>query len=246
MNAQTAATVFSGIVGGVGIFLVGMKFLSEGMQALAGPRLARFVNAVAGNRFRAALAGVAVTLAFQSSSATTVMAVGFVDAGAMSLLSALGVAVGSHVGTTLSLWVLALDVAKFGLPLVGLSAFLYIFAKKTRPHETGRALLGLGMLLYGMQLMGAGFAPLRDAEGVRAFLARCDASTTAGFAAAALAGTLATAVIQSSAAMVVIVMGLFSAGVVDFPTSVALVLGSNVGTTATALLASAGGSRRAV
>ena len=246
MNTEPLLQLSMGVLGGIGIFLLGMKFLSEGMQALAGPRLPRLVNDFTGNRLLALLAGILVTVVLQSSSATTVMVVGFVNSGLMTLRSAIGVSLGAQVGTTLSLWVLTLDVTKFGLLVIGFSAFLYLFAKRVRPHNAGRALLGLGLLFYGMQLMGDGFEPLRDNESVKALLARFDATSTLGFLLAALVGAVVTGVIQSSAAMVVIVMSLGINGIVNFPTAVALVLGSNIGTTVTALIACIGTSRNAV
>ena len=246
MEPQTMMNLAMGVLGGVGIFLLGMKFLSEGMQALAGPRLPRLVNDFTGNRFLALLAGILVTLVLQSSSATTVMVVGFVNSGLMTLRSAIGVSLGAQVGTTLSLWILTLDVTKFGLLLIGLAAFLYLFAKRVRPHNAGRALLGLGLLFYGMQLMGDGFEPLRDNESVKSLLSRFDATSGMGFLLAAFVGMVVTGIIQSSAAMVVIVMSLGINGIVNFPTAVALVLGSNIGTTVTALIACIGTSRNAV
>ena len=149
MSAESWLNLLMGVLGGVGIFLLGMKFLSEGMQALAGPRLSRFVNDFTGNRFLALLAGILVTFVLQSSSATNVMVVGFVNSGLMALRSALGVSLGASVGTTLSLWVLTLNVTKFGLLVIGFSAFLYLFAKRVRPHNIGRALLGKYLNFYG-------------------------------------------------------------------------------------------------
>lgn len=234
------------VLGGVGLFLLGMKFLSEGMQALAGPRLARLVNDFTGHRLLALLAGILVTVVLQSSSATTVMVVGFVNSGLMTLHSSIGVSLGAQVGTTLSLWILTLDVTKYGLLVIAVSAFLYLFAKKVRPHNIGRAILGLGLLFYGMQLMGEGCEPLRDNETVKTLLAHFDATTGLGFFLALLIGTIVTGIIQSSAAMVVIVMSLGINGIINFPTSVALVLGANIGTTVTALIACIGTSRNAV
>ena len=246
MGTPAILQLAMGVLGGVGLFLLGMKFLSEGMQALAGPRLSRFVNDFTGNRMLALIAGILVTVVLQSSSATTVMVVGFVNSGLMTLRSAIGVSLGAQVGTTLSLWVLTLDVTQFGLLVIGLSAFLYLFAKRVRPHNAGRALLGLGLLFYGMQLMGDGFEPLRDNASVKALLARFDATSAPGFLLAMIVGMVVTGIIQSSAAMVVIVMSLGVNGIVNFPTAVALVLGSNIGTTVTALIACIGTSRNAV
>ena len=239
-------SILGSALGGVGIFLLGMRMMSEGLQALAGERLHRWISAVTDNRLAAVLVGMGVTCLLQSSSATTVMVVGFVNSGLMTLMQGIAVVFGAHVGTTLSLWLLTLNIARYGGFLVGAAVFVHLFAKGERLRNAATAALGLGMLFYGLQLLSDGFAPLRGLEGVRTTLAAYRADTAGGFLLAALAGMAVTALIQSSAATVALVMGLAGAQAVDFPTAVALVLGSNVGTTATALLACAGASRNAV
>ena len=246
MDTSQLLSVFASALGGVGIFLLGMKMMSEGLQALAGERLHRWISAVTDNRLAAVLVGMGVTCLLQSSSATTVMVVGFVNSGLMTLMQGIAVVSGAHVGTTLSLWLLTLDIARYGGFLVGAAIFVHLFAKGERLRNAATAALGLGMLFYGLQLLSDGFAPLRTLDGVRGTLAAFRADTAGGFLLAALAGMAVTALIQSSAAAVALVMGLAGAQAVDFPTAVALVLGSNVGTTATALLACAGASRNAV
>ncbi|MBR6021594.1 MAG: Na/Pi cotransporter family protein [Kiritimatiellae bacterium] len=238
--------ILGAALGGVGIFLLGMRMMSDGLQALAGARLHRWISAVTDNRLAAVLVGMGVTCLLQSSSATTVMVVGFVNSGLMTLMQGIAVVFGAHVGTTLSLWLLTLDIARYGGFLVGAAMFVRLFAKREKVRHAAMAALGLGMLFYGLQLLADGFAPLRGLDGVRDMLAVFRADTAGGFLLAAAAGMAVTALIQSSAATVALVMGLAGAQAVDFPTAVALVLGSNVGTTATALLACAGASRNAV
>ncbi|MBR4251903.1 MAG: Na/Pi cotransporter family protein [Kiritimatiellae bacterium] len=246
MDTSQLLSVFASALGGVGIFLLGMRMMSEGLQALAGKRLHRWISAVTDNRFAAVLVGMGVTCLLQSSSATTVMVVGFVNSGLMTLMQGIAVVLGAHVGTTLSLWLLTLDIARYGGFLVGTAVFVHLFAKGERLRHAAMAALGLGMLFYGLRLLSDGFVPLRGLEEVRGTLAAFRADTSVGFLLAALAGMAVTALIQSSAAAVALVMGLAGAQAVDFQTAVALVLGSNVGTTATALLACAGASRNAV
>jgi phosphate:Na+ symporter len=246
MDTTQWLSLFASALGGVGIFLLGMRMMSEGLQALAGRRLHRWITAVTDNRLAAVLVGMGVTCLLQSSSATTVMVVGFVNSGLMTLMQGIAVAFGAHVGTTLSLWLLTLDVSRYGGFLLGAAVLVHLFAKQERIRHAAMAALGLGMLFYGLQLLSDGFAPLRGLEEVRGALALFRADTAGGFLLAALAGMAVTALIQSSAAAVALVMGLAGAQAVDFPTAVALVLGSNVGTTATALLACAGASRNAV
>lgn len=242
----SALSILGAALGGVGIFLLGMRMMSEGLQALAGERLHRWITAVTEHRLPAILVGMGVTCLLQSSSATTVMVVGFVNSGLMTLMQGIAVVAGAHVGTTLSLWLLTLDIARYGGFLVGAAVFVHLFAKGEKVRHGAMAALGLGMLFYGLQLLSNGFAPLREVEGVRDMLAVFRADTSWGFLLAAGTGMAVTALIQSSAAAVALVMGLAGAQAVDFPTAVALVIGSNVGTTATALLACAGASRNAV
>lgn len=234
-------------IGGLGLFLLGMKLLSDGMQALAGNRLNRLICAVTDNRFMGILVGIGVTCVIQSSSATTVMVVGFVNSGLMTLMQALGVIFGANIGTTLSLWILTLPaVSSFGALIIGVSSFVYLFATKDKTRFIGMAVLGLGMLFFGLELMSKGFEPLRYNQGLCESLTLFRATSTLGFIKAVLVGTVFTAIVQSSAAVIVIVMSLAFNNVLDFPTSVAIVLGSNIGTTITAALACIGASRGAI
>ena len=234
------------VLGGLGVFLLGMKMLSDGMQALAGSKLNNMIGAVTDNRFLAVLVGIGVTTLVQSSSATTVMVIGFVNSGLMTLMQAIGVIFGANVGTTISLWILTLNVAKFGPLIIGVAAFVYLFAKRDRTHYIGMAVLGLGMLFFGLQLMADGFKPLRGMESVSQSLAMFSADTMSGFLKSVLVGVIVTGLIQSSAAVLGIVMGLAMTGVIGFDTSIAIIMGSNIGTTITASLACIGASRNAI
>ena len=246
MDDSSLLEILTMAFGGIGVFLLGMRLLSNGLQTLAGERLNRWISAVTDNRLLAVLAGVGVTCLVQSSTATTVMVVGFVNAGIMTLVQGISVVFGAHVGTTLSLWLLTLNVAQYGGLVVGTAVFFYLFSKNERVRYFGMAFMGLGMLFFGLQLLAEGFEPLREMESVRNALAFFAATSTAGFLKAALVSAVVTALIHSSAAVVVLVMGLAGAGVVDFYTAVALVLGSNIGTTFTALIACIGASRNAI
>ncbi len=233
------------VAGGLGLFLLGMKNMSEGMQAVAGSRLRRLINAVTNNRFVACLVGALVTCTIQSSSVTTVMLVGFVNAGLMTLTQAVGVILGADIGTTITAWFFVLPVAKAGLPMLGIAAFFYLFSKHERRQFTAMAIMGLGMVFFGLELMKDGFLPLRDMPAFTDWLSRFAPDTTLGVIKCALAGAVVTAVVQSSSATVVITMGLATTGVIEFRTAAALVLGQNIGTTITAYLASIGTSRNA-
>ena len=241
-----AVQMVQAVVGGLGLFLLGMKLMSDGMEALAGNRLNRLICAVTNNRVMAILVGVGVTCVIQSSSAVTVMVVGFVNSGVMTLMQAIGVIFGANIGTTLSLWILTLNISAYGPLFIGASAFVYLFARKERTRFIGMAILGLGMLFFGMELMSDGFKPLRGNEGFRTALAMFDATTLYGFTMAVVVSTIITGIVQSSAAVIVITMSLATNGVVDFPTCVAVIMGSNIGTCGTAGLACIGTARNAV
>lgn len=234
------------VLGGLGIFLLGMRFMSDGMQALAGSKLTKLVSVATGTRFRAIMVGTVVTFLLQSSSASTVMVVGFVNSGIMTLMQAIGVIFGANIGTTVTLWSLALPIADYGAMIIGMAVFFYIFAKKDVVRHSAMAVMGLGMLFFGMELMSNGFNPLRDDPEIRSAIARFDATSLFGFMQAVIASTVITAVLQSSAAVIGITIGLAVAGLVDFPTSVAVIMGSNIGTCGTAVIACIGTSRNAV
>jgi phosphate:Na+ symporter len=236
----------STIVGGLGLFMLGMKLLAEGTQSIAGPRLTRLVSAVTDNRVLAALVGIGVTATLQSSSATSVMLVGFVNAGIMTLSQAVGVLMGANIGSTVTAWIMTLNLAKYGLAIGGVGALIFVFSRGERTRYLAMVTLGLGLLFYGLQLMGEGFAPLQQNDSVRAWLLRFDASAFPGFLACLLAGLVLTAIIQSSGAMVGIAMTLTAGGFITFPAAVAIALGADIGTTVTGLIACIGAKRAAI
>ena len=250
MNASAAEMIFN-IAGGLGIFLLGMKNMSEGMQAVAGDKLRKLIGSVTNNRLIACGVGTAVTCLIQSSSVTTVMVVGMVNAGLMTLMQAIGVILGANIGTTITGWILVIKIGKYGLPLLGVAAFFYLFSKRDRVRYTAMLLLGLGMVFFGLQLMKAGFAPLKDMPGFEAWFSRFSLAGYAGVIPywavmrCCLVGALLTALVQSSSATLGITIGLAVSGGIDYPTAAALVLGENIGTCITALLASLGASTNA-
>jgi len=233
------------VLGGLGIFLLGMKNMSEGMQAVAGSRMRKLINAVTSNRLIACGVGTLITSIIQSSSVTTVMVVGMVNAELMTLAQAIGVILGANIGTTITAWILVLNVSKYGLPLLGLSALVFLFTKRERLRYTATAFLGLGMVFFGLELMARGFLPLRDIPEVLAWFSRFTPDTWEGIIKCVLVGTVITAIVQSSSATIGITMGLAFTGIIDYLTAGALILGQNVGTTITALLASLGASTNA-
>jgi phosphate:Na+ symporter len=238
---NTAEMIFR-IFGGLGLFLYGMKLMSEGLQKAAGERLRAVFNALTTNRIAGVVTGITVTATIQSSSATTVMLVGFVNAGLMSLQQAINVVLGANIGTTITGWLVAFKVVKYGLLLVGSGVGLIMFSKSDRNKYIGEIVLGLGMLFFGLTLMQEGLAPLRDVPKFKEIFTIFAGENTFQVMMGALMGCMLTAVVQSSSATVGITMGLASQGLISFPAAVALILGENIGTTITALLASIGTS----
>ena len=245
MDAKMIMGMIFAIVGGLGIFLLGMKNISEGMQAVAGEKLRKLINAVTNNRFVACGIGALVTSIIQSSSVTTVIAVGMVNAGIMTLTQSIGIIYGANIGTTITAWILVVNIAEYGLPLMGISAMLYLFVKNEKVSYTAMASMGLGMVFFGLVLMKDGFAPLKEMPGFIAWFSRFSPDSYIGVMKCVLVGTIVTGIVQSSSATVGITMGLALNGIIDYPTAAALVLGQNIGTTVTALLASVGTSTNA-
>ncbi len=228
------------VIGGLGIFLLGMKSMSDGLQAVAGNRLRKLISAVTNNRFSATGVGAVVTMILQSSSITTVMVVGFVNSGFMTLAQAIGVIFGANIGTTITGWILVLKIGKYGLPIAGAAAFGYLFLKRDRWRYTSMAIMGLGMVFLGLELMKDGFGIIKDLPAFEMWFERFSADSYWGVLKCAAVGCVLTFIVQSSSATLGITIGLAQIGVIPFETAAALVLGENVGTTITAWLASFG------
>ncbi len=233
------------VLGGLGLFLLGMKQMSEGMQAIAGEKLRYLIGKVTNNRFLGVGIGTAITSIIQSSSVTTVMVVGMVNAGLMTLRQSIGVIMGADIGTTVTAWLISLKIADYGLPILGVSSLFFLFSKNEKIRNTAMMLVGLGMVFYGLELMKMGFYPLREKEEFLELFSRFQPDSYLGIIKCVLAGALVTAIIQSSSATVAITITLAVTSVINYDTAVALVLGENIGTTITAYLASLGATANA-
>ncbi|MBL7077003.1 MAG: Na/Pi cotransporter family protein [Kiritimatiellae bacterium] len=240
MGVELFIKIASQVVGGLGVFLLGMKFMSEGLQAVSGDRLRKMIAAVTNNRLMGVVVGLLVTCLVQSSSVTTVMVVGFVNSGIMTLMQAIGVIMGANIGTTITGWILVLKIGKYGLPMLGIAAFFFLFSKRDRVRYIGMAIMGVGMVFFGLELMKNGFKPLRSHDEFQAWFHAFQATSYLGIIKCAMVGCILTMVVQSSSATLGITIGLASTGVIEFQTAAALVLGENIGTTITAWLASLG------
>ncbi len=245
MNIENLLQLVFGLTGGLGLFLLGMKNMSEGMQAVAGAGLRRMIAVATTNRFLATLVGTLVTCLIQSSSITTVMVVGFVNSGLMTLTQAIGVIMGANIGTTITGWILVLKVGKYGLPLLGSAAFVYLFSKGDRWRYWAMFFMGVGMVFFGLELMKDACTVIRDTPEFETWFHRFEANNYLGVLKCASAGCVLTMLVQSSSATLGITITLATTGVIDYQTAAALVLGENIGTTITAYLASLGATTSA-
>ncbi|MBN1817442.1 MAG: Na/Pi cotransporter family protein [Sedimentisphaerales bacterium] len=245
MDLALLFSILFEVLGGLGIFLLGMKQMSEGMQEVAGDRLRRLIGYVTNNRFMACGVGTVVTSIIQSSSVTTVMVVGMINAGLMTLRQGIGVIFGANIGTTMTGWLLTLKISEYGLPMLGIAAFFYLFCKNDRIRFAAGAIMGLGMVFFGLELMSNGLHPIREMEGFKVWFSRFEPNSYFGVMKCVLVGAALTGIVQSSSATLGITMSLAFTGVISYPTAAALVLGENIGTTVTALLASIGTTRSA-
>ena len=235
------------VAGGLGTFLLGMKHLSEGLQAVSGRGLRRFMALATTHRLAGIATGCVSTVIVQSSSIITVIAVGFVSSGLLDLTQAINVIIGSNIGTTTTAWIIAFvpDVGLLGLSVVALGAVFYFFINRETAHNFGLALMGLGFVFMGLYWMNEGVAPLKQNESVRAAFAALDAGTVVGLLKCFAVSIIFTAVVQSSAATTAIAMTLSMQGVISFETAAATVFGMNIGTTVTAWLAAFGSTTEA-
>ena len=237
---------FLGLLGAVGLFLYGMKVMSEGLQKAAGDRLRNILSAMTRNRFTGTVTGFFITALIQSSSASTVMVVSFVNAGLMTLAQSMAVIMGANVGTTFTAWIIALfgfkvDISAFALPMIGLAIPL-LFSSKGRTKSIGEFTIGFAFLFMGLDMISKYVPDLQSNPEMFEFLQRY---TSMGFGSVlifCLVGIVVTMVIQSSAAMFAITLIMCSKGWITFDLACALVLGSNIGTTVTPLLASMSGN----
>lgn len=237
---------FLGLLGAVGLFLYGMKVMSEGLQKAAGDRLRNILSAMTRNRFAGTVTGFFITALIQSSSASTVMVVSFVNAGLMTLAQSMAVIMGANVGTTFTAWVIALfgfkvDISAFALPLIGLAVPL-LFSSKGRTKSIGEFTIGFAFLFMGLDMISKYVPDLQSNPEMFAFLQRYASMGFGSVLIFCLVGIVVTMVIQSSAATFAITLIMCSKGWITFDLACALVLGSNIGTTVTPLLASMSGN----
>jgi phosphate:Na+ symporter len=231
---MNAAMIFL-LLGGLGMFLYGMKMMSDGLERLAGDRMRRVLEVLTNNRFAGVGVGMGVTSIIQSSSATTVMLVGFVNAGLMTLLQATGVIMGANIGTTITAQLIAFKLSDVAPVILFAGMLMSVFVKKRAIERIGNIILGFGVLFVGLSLMAQAMKPLQDSEAFRSFLVSFKSPVVG-----VLVGAAFTAVIQSSSASIGILQTLAMIGLIGLDSAVYVVLGQNIGTCITAIIAAIG------
>lgn len=232
-----------GLFGGFGMFIYGMHIMAEGLQKSAGSKMKNLLGALTNNRLLAVIVGALVTAVIQSSSASTVMVVGFVNAGLMNLVQAVGVIMGANIGTTITSWIVSLDEifvffkpSKIAPLIVGIGACLLFFSKDKKKKQIGEILVGFSLIFIGLDMMKHGITPYKDSQVFKDAFVSLGSNPVLGI----FAGFAVTAIIQSSSASVGILQALAVTGAIPFSAAVYIILGQNIGTTVTAMLSSIG------
>ena len=243
---QEILSVLVTVAGGLGIFLLGMKHLSEGLQAVGGSGLRKFMALATTHRMAGVGTGIVTTLIVQSSAIITAMLVGFVSSGMMTLEQAINVIIGANIGTTGTVWIVAFAPSPEVLGLTGLAlgGMFYFFSRKEITHNFGLAILGLGLVLLGLFFMAKGVLPIKEMEAVREAFESAKVETFFDVAMVAAVAAVLSAAIHS-AATIAIAMTLAAQGLIAYETAISVLFGANIGTTVTAWLAAIGGNRNA-
>lgn len=230
--------LFFTFIGGLGIFLYGIKQMGDGLQAAAGDRLREILNRMTQTPIRGIFAGMIVTILIQSSSGTTVITIGLVSAGFITLRQAIGVIMGANIGTTVTAFIIGLNIGDYGLPVLALGSFMLFFFNKPVINNLGRVFFGFGALFFGLDLMGNGVKPLADLPWFTDLMLQMSDSSFLGLA----VGLVLTLIVQSSSATIAILQNFYLNDLVDLSAALPVLLGDNIGTTITAILAALVGS----
>lgn len=237
--------LFLDLLGGLGVFLLGIKMMSDGLQKAAGDNLRKIISGATRNRFTATLSGMAATSIIQSSSATTVMVVGFASAGLLTLTQSLGVIFGANIGTTTTAWLISIlgfkvDISVFAMPMIGIGFFSQFVKKWPVVRRIGEAMLGFGLLFLGLSLIKGAIPDLQNSSAVVEWITKFRPDTFLSLLGAIGVGGILTVIFQSSSAVMALTLTCAAKGLIDYPTACALVLGENIGTTITANIAAIG------
>lgn len=224
--------------GGLGIFLYGIKFMGDGLQKSAGERLRDILDRFTTNPLMGVLAGIFVTVLLQTSSGTTVITVGLVSAGFMTLRQAIGVIMGANIGTTVTAFIIGIDIGEYALPIIAVGSIMLFFFKNKKIHNFGQIVFGFGALFYGLELMSGGMKPLRSLESFHDLTVEMSSNPILGV----VVGTIFTVIVQSSSATIGILQSLHAESMINLDGALPILFGDNVGTTITAVLAAIGTS----
>lgn len=237
MEMSVTEVIFS-FLGGLGIFLYGLKIMGDGLQASAGDRLRDILNKFTSNPVLGVIAGIVVTILIQSSSGTTVITIGLVTAGFMTLKQAIGVIMGANIGTTVTAFIIGIDLGEYAMPILALGAFLIFFFKRSKINNIGRILFGFGSLFFGLEFMGDAVKPLASLDGFKQLMLDMSSNPIL----AVIVGAGLTALVQSSSATIGILQEFYQQDLISLNAAIPVLLGDNIGTTITAILASLAGS----
>ena len=234
------------LIGGFGLFMYGLKVFSDGLQESTENALKEILHKVTQNKIFGIALGFLITAIVQSSSAVTVMVVSFVNANILTLSQAINIILGANIGTTVTGWIISLNIDVLALPSLGIGSIIVIFGSENRKLRFfGEILMGFGMIFYGLILMKMAFEGVRGSEDFEKVFLMANADTMYGRFLCVVIGMVVTAIIQSSSAALGVTISLATVGLIDYPTAVALILGQNIGTTITAVLATLGASTNA-
>lgn len=237
MDLNVQEMIFQ-FLGGLGIFLFGIKYMGDGLQKSAGDKLRDILDRFTTNPFMGVLTGIIVTCLIQSSSGTTVITVGLVSAGFLTLRQAIGIIMGANIGTTITAFIIGINISEYALPIIAVGAILLFFFKNRKIHNLGQIVFGFGALFYGLELMGDGMKPLRTLESFQELTVSMSDNAFLGL----FIGTVFTLIVQSSSATIGILQELHGQGLIDIQAALPVLFGDNIGTTITAVLASIGAS----
>ncbi len=230
--------VFFQFIGGLGIFLFGLKYMGDGLQKSAGDRLREILDRFTTNPFMGVLAGIFVTVLLQTSTGTTVITIGLVSAGFMTLRQAIGVIMGANIGTTVTAFIIGINIGEYALPIAALGAFLLFFIKNNKVNNFGQMIFGFGLLFYGLELMSSGMKPLRELQSFIDLTQSMSDIPVLGV----IVGVIFTLIVQSSSATIGVLQGLYSEDLITLGAAIPVLFGDNIGTTITAILAAIGAS----
>ena len=241
-SAMTPADIsWDFIIGGLALFLFGIQFMGDGLKSIAGEKLREYIDRYTNKPWKGILVGSIITVFIQSSSATSAIAIGFVRAGLMSLEQSIGIIIGANIGTTVTAFLIGLKVEALALYFVFLGVLITLFAKRKKQTYMGQIVLGFGLLFFGLRLMGDELSKLGQMDFFTTLATTMQNQPILGF----ISGTLMTAIVQSSSAVVGIIQKIYDSGAMTLTAALPFVFGSNIGTTVTAVFASIGGSTSA-